>query len=151
WGDGQTSNGTVTEGGVSGSHTYAKAGTYNGSVSYVNDCDSHKVAFQAKVADAQLSGTGVAVSAVAGTSFTAKVATFTDADPNGAVTDYTASIDWGDGSASTTGTISSATGGGFQVKGTHTYTTAGQYTIKVTINDIGSAKTTTTSNADVVG
>ncbi|HYM54962.1 MAG TPA: choice-of-anchor Q domain-containing protein, partial [Solirubrobacteraceae bacterium] len=50
WGDGQASAGTVTETGVSGSHTYAGKGTFNGSVSYVNDCGEHKVAFQAKVA-----------------------------------------------------------------------------------------------------
>jgi hypothetical protein len=55
WGDGQKSNATVHEGVIGGSHTYAEAGTYNGSVSYEDDCGAHKFPFQAKVA--ALSGT----------------------------------------------------------------------------------------------
>jgi hypothetical protein len=52
WGDGQTSQGTPDEASssVSGTHTYAKAGIYNGSVTYYNDSGTHKVAFQAHVA-----------------------------------------------------------------------------------------------------
>jgi hypothetical protein len=52
WGDGQTSAGGVSEAGVSGSHTYALAGTYFGSVTFSNDCGSgtHKIAFEAQVA-----------------------------------------------------------------------------------------------------
>jgi Fibronectin type III domain len=150
WGDGQTSAGTVTETGVSGSHIYTEEGTFNGSVTYVNDCGSHKVAFQAKVADAALKGAGVAVSGTAGIKLTAKVATFTDADPGGAASDYTATIEWGDG-AKSAGTVSAAAGGGFEVKGSHTYAAAGQYTTGVTISDVGGAKTTATGSADVVG
>ncbi len=151
WGDGQTSAGTVTETGISGSHTYAEEGTFNGTVTYTNDCGSHKVAFQAKVADAALSGAGVAVSAVAGASFSGKVATFSDADPGGVASDYTATISWGDGTSSTAGTVSAATGGGFEVKGSHTYAAAGQHTTSVTISDVGGAKTTATGSANVVG
>ncbi len=50
WGDGQTAKATVKEFSISGTHTYVEAGVYNGSVSYEDDCGSHKVAFQAKVA-----------------------------------------------------------------------------------------------------
>jgi hypothetical protein len=54
WGDGTASAGTVdeTNSTVSGTHTYARAGTYDGSVTYHNDGGSgtHKIAFQAKVA-----------------------------------------------------------------------------------------------------
>src|SRR5207245_3578627 len=114
WGDGQTSPATVdaTHSLISGTHTYTEEGTFNGSVSYSDDCGSHKVAFQAKVADAALSATGVPVSATAGVAFSATVATFTDADPAGTASDYTATISWGDGSTSA-GTIGSAPGGGF--------------------------------------
>jgi hypothetical protein len=45
------------------------------------------------------------------------VATFTDADANGTVADYSAVIKWGDGT-STTGTVA-ASGGGFTVSGSH--------------------------------
>jgi hypothetical protein len=101
--------------------------------------------------DAPLSATGKSVSGTAGVKLSATVATFTDADPNGVVSEYTASINWGDGTASTTGTVSAAAGGGFEVKGSHTYATAGQYTTTVTINDIGGAKATATSNASIAG
>ena len=51
WGDGNSSTGTPTESGITGSHNYALPGTYNGSVTYNNDCGSgaHTVAFQAQV------------------------------------------------------------------------------------------------------
>ncbi len=149
WGDGQKSNGTVTETGVSASHTYPEEGTFNGSVSYVNDCGEHKVAFQAKVTDAALSAAGAPVSATAGAPFSATVATFKDADPAGVASDYTASIDWGDGS-STAGTVSAAAGGGFAVAGSHTYASSGAYQTTVTINDAGGATTTATGSANVL-
>jgi hypothetical protein len=88
---------------------------------------------------------------MAGTQLGATVARFTDADPNGVVSEYAASINWGDDSPSTAGTVSAAAGGGFEVKGSHTYAAPGQYAITVTINDEGGAKTTATSSADIVG
>ena len=63
------------------------------------------------------------------------VATFTDSTP-GVPGDYTASIDWGDGSAAGTGIITSqGTGSGtvFSVFGNHTYAEEGTYAVTVTI------------------
>src|SRR5262249_3183672 len=60
------------------------------------------------------------------------VATFTDPGGAEAIGDYSASIAWGDNTTSSTGTISFS-GGVFTVKGYHTYTTNGQYTIVTTI------------------
>ncbi len=152
WGDGTASAGTVDEANstVSGTHTYARAGTYDGSVTYHNDGGSgtHKIAFQAKVADAALSATGVPVSATAGAQFTGTVATFTDADPESVASDFTATIDWGDGTA-TTGTIGSAAGGGFTVTGSHTYANGGAYATSIAIKDVGGATATATSTATV--
>jgi hypothetical protein len=152
WGDGQTSQGTVDETGtaVIGAHTYAEEGTYIGSASFHNDCGQHRVSFQVDVADAPLTATGVPVRATAGAQFTAPVATFTDADPGGVASDYTATIAWGDGK-SASGTVSARTGGGFEVKGSHTYAAAGQYKTSVTISDVGGAKATATGSATVVG
>ena len=101
--------------------------------------------------NAPLGATGKSVRGTAGVQLSATVATFTDADPNGVASDYTASINWGDGSSSTAGTVSAAAGGGFEVKGSHTYAAAGQFTITVTIDDVGGAKATATSSADVAG
>ena len=66
----------------------------------------------------------------------AVVASFTDADPNGVVADYSASIDWGDGTALATGTII-ANSKGFDVHGTHTYAAPGAHTATITIHDVG--------------
>ncbi len=75
---------------------------------------------------------------VPGTALTnAVVARYRDADPRGTAGDDTAQINWGDGSALQTGTISidptrpSATG--FQITGGHTYTRPGTYQIVTTL------------------
>ena len=155
WGDGTASEGTVDEANstVSGAHTYARAGTYDGSVTYYNDNGSgiHTIAFQAKVADAALSATGVPVSATAGAQFTGTVARFTDANPESVASDFTATIDWGDGASTTAGTIGSAAGGGFTVAGSHMYAKGGTYATSITIKDVGGATATATSTATVAG
>jgi hypothetical protein len=57
--------------------------------------------------------------------------TFTESD---AQADVSATIDWGDGTRSA-GTIVPASGGAFNVTGTHSYAEAGSYTAKVTADD----------------
>jgi hypothetical protein len=57
-----------------------------------------------------------------------------------------ASIDWGDGTPATTGTISGPTGGPFTVTGKRTYDDEGTYTIKVTITDTGNTANSFTVN-----
>ena len=150
WGDGTSSDATVKEFAISGSHTYAEAGTYNGSVSYEDDCGTYKFPFQARIADAALSAKAVTVNATATVKFSGRVATFTDANPDGQVSDYTASITWGDGTSSA-GTISAATGGGFEVTGSHTYAIGGVFKTTITIDDVGGSKATATGSANVIG
>jgi hypothetical protein len=70
------------------------------------------------------------------------VAGLTDADPNGTVSDYTATIDWGDISTSS-GTVSGPNGGPFTVSGSHSYATTGTFTITVSIADVGGSTTST--------
>ena len=153
WGDGQKSSGTVVkEEVIDGIHTYAHAGVYNGTVTYSNDCERtgpHRVTFQALVADAPLTASGEAVRARVGVSFSGTVATFTDANPDADASEYTASVEWGDGTSSV-GTVS-ASGKGFAVSASHTYAAAGTYTIAVSIGDAGGSKATTTSTATVSG
>jgi hypothetical protein len=67
--------------------------------------------------------------------------TFSDADPNGAVADYSATVDWGD-SSSSPGTIAPS-GAEFTVSGTHVYAATGSYTITTTTTDVGGSQTTT--------
>jgi hypothetical protein len=156
WGDGTSpSSGSLEAdtGQLTGTHTYANEGVYDGSFTYTNSDGSPETRpFDVKVQDAPLTAvTGVPVSATAGVAVKAKVATFTHASPAGVASDYTATIHWGDGSSSGAGTVSATAGGGFEVTGSHTYAAAGKYTTSVTIDDVGGAKATATSSVDVVG
>jgi hypothetical protein len=152
WGDGTTSAATVAVQQtppssvvtfvISGTHTYARYGTYAGSVALQASCSNGQNqfnssgTFSATVSDAPLTATGVAVSAVPGTAFTATVAHLSDANPDGVASDDTASINWGD-DATSAGSITSAPGGGFNIAGTHTYTSVGQYVISVSVTSSG--------------
>lgn len=86
---------------------------------------------------------------VAGTAFTASVATFTDSDPNYQPSQFTATITWGDGSTSA-GTVSGS-GGSYTVTGTHTYAAIGTYgPVVVNITDpIGATGTATDNSVQV--
>jgi hypothetical protein len=66
------------------------------------------------------------------------VGTFTDANPAGQATDFTAVVSWGDGTTST-GTVTGSAGGTFTVTGAHSYAEDGTYPITVTVTDTGGA------------
>ncbi|TPW71557.1 GH92 family glycosyl hydrolase [Schumannella sp. 10F1B-5-1] len=71
---------------------------------------------------------------VTGVEFTADLATATGGH---AGADSTATVNWGDGTATTEGAVTAAAGeaGGARVAGTHRYATAGRYTVTVTVDD----------------
>jgi uncharacterized protein (TIGR03118 family) len=75
------------------------------------------------------------LTATEGQAFNGTVAALGVADPTHKSGDFTATIDWGDGSPTTGGTVISTQGGTFLVMGDHTYTEDGTQTIKVTISD----------------
>lgn len=93
-------------------------------------------AFRFSACDVPITATGTTFNTVEGASFTGTVATFTDPDTSATAGEYTATINWGDGTAPTSGTITGPIGGPFTVSGTHTYTEEGTYTATVTINDV---------------
>jgi hypothetical protein len=156
WGDGTTEAGTIT--GANGSfavavpsstHFYADDGTDTVTVTITRTADETQIAptGTVTVADAALGATGTTISGTEGIAINdAVVATFTDANLNATVSDFTATINWGDGTT-TIGTIVAQNGGGFAVEGGHTYADAGQYTAEVSINDVGGSAATTTSTA----
>lgn len=78
------------------------------------------------------------------------VAIFADDNPAAAASDFSATIDWGDGSAPTAGTIV-VNDTQFSVLGTHTYADEGTFTVTVTINDVppGTGTATVTDTATV--
>src|SRR5262249_60985843 len=76
------------------------------------------------------------------------VATFTDANPGEHTADFTATINWGDGTPTSPGTISYDAGSGvYTVQGTHTYAEEGSYPVAVHIIDDGGS----TADASLTG
>lgn len=145
WGDGTTTTGTVAGAGgaftVTGSHTYAEEGTYTVKVTVTDDGGSTTSATgTAKVADAALSAT-CGTTTISSQSFSGAVATFTDANSGATAADFTATINWGDG-ATTAGTISGSGSGPYSVNGSHTYSSAGLFTVTVSITDDGGSTAT---------
>jgi ELWxxDGT repeat protein len=96
-----------------------------------------------------LNAFGVAVSATEGASTTATVATFTDANAGAPISDFTATINWGDGTAASPGTVVSNGNGNFTVTGTHTYADEGSHPVMATVSDVGGSSASATGMATV--
>jgi len=152
WGDGATSAGTISGStgnfAVSGTHTYKEEGQYHVTVT-VTDIDTPSntatVSSTANVADAALTASP-ACSALSSQSYNAATATFTDAaSPSGTLSDFSATIAWGDGTV-TAGTVTGPNGGPYTVSGSHTYAATGTFTITTTIHDVGGSMATTSCN-----
>jgi hypothetical protein len=96
------------------------------------------------VAAAPLTARGTTIMGIEGDPLTTSatgvlVATFMDTGTPGAASSYTATINWGDGSATTTGTITSQgtpDGTVYSVFGNHTYYGVGTYPVSVTITNM---------------
>ena len=137
WGDGTTTTGTITLSSgtysVSGDHIYAEesAPDHVGSNPYVIVVTINHEAAPIATANTSATVSDPAVVATGGFTFTAvegvpsatqTVATFTDPGGAESLSDYSAMIDWGDGTAPTPGAIS-LSGGVYTVQGSHTYAT----------------------------
>ncbi|HET9786875.1 MAG TPA: Calx-beta domain-containing protein, partial [Pyrinomonadaceae bacterium] len=77
------------------------------------------------------------------------VATLKDYDASKNAGSFTATINWGDATAPTSGTIAADGGGGFNITGTHTYAREGSYNVTVQIADNVGNFASTTSTATV--
>ncbi|OYV64624.1 MAG: hypothetical protein B7X07_05880 [Actinobacteria bacterium 21-64-8] len=161
WGDGSSATTASVTGPdasglftISGSHTYAEASATAETASVVvhraNAIDV-TVSDGVSVAEATLGAQGTTIAAAVAARFAQTIATFSDADKSANISDYSATIDWGDHSSLTTvsGSQLQAAGGGFNVPGSHTYADTGTFTIRVTVSDGGLASATATSVADV--
>ncbi len=152
WAPGQSTAGTVTPnpaGGfaVTGSFTYAEEGSYPIGVTITDQGGaSAQVSSTATVADAPLTAAGIPVNAAENAPFTLPVATFTDADPNASLSDYQATIAWGDGQSSP-GSLSMNSQGVVTVLGSHSYAEEGGYPLSVQITDVGGATATASGTA----
>jgi streptogramin lyase len=92
------------------------------------------------ILDAHIAASGTPLSTTEGTPFTGTVASFTDPDRFAAAAEYTAVIDWGDGTVST-GLIFQPGGPGtpFQVFGSRSFAEEGTRSVTVTIQDADAA------------
>src|SRR5262249_31292894 len=87
-----------------------------------------------------LTATGVTFTDTQNVALTATVATFTDTDGVQPPSDYTATINWGDGTPTTLGVITGAAGN-YTVTGTHTYAIAGSIPVTIHIVDTADGDT----------
>jgi hypothetical protein len=143
WGDGTTSTGIITadpKGGfdVSGTHTYTLANlasnfddaadlfriTVTVKSTTSSDTGSSVALVSVSPASAAVEASGTVISAVFNQTFSGAVATFTPLSSTVSAANFTATIDWGDGTRST-GTIVADPNGGFDITGLHTYSSLG--------------------------
>ena len=149
WGDGSTSVGTVSGSGpftVSGTHTYAEGGSYAIATTVSDRGGSTLTAGgTAAITDFALSATGITTNTKK--SFSGTVARLSDADSTVTISEYSVTIDWGDGTSSS-GMVSGRKSP-FLVTGSHTYLAGGVYTVTVSVRDAGGATATAVSKLTV--
>lgn len=165
WGDGSTTVGLITKVGgtaegslyaVAGSHTYADQGSFTVKVTVADHRGNTIVATApATVNDAPLVAHGGVITGVEGSpTGPALLAVFTDLGGAEAPSSYTASIDWGDGSAPGVGSITSmgtANGIVFLVRGDHTYARPGNFPVTIKVAGQGGSTAVASSQAVVSG
>jgi PKD repeat protein len=137
-------------------HTYAEDGSYTVSVLIIDSADATSASntTTATVNESTLTAVGTNISATEGTQFSGVTGTFTDPGSPDGPSEFTASIDWGDGTT-TAGTITGSAGS-YAVSGTHTYADEGSFQVTTTFfenNDSGFSisvgGTATVAEADV--
>jgi hypothetical protein len=146
WGDGTTSAGTIigsngtftVDAGATG-HTPADEGTLGVTITRTADNTTTALTPGTIGEGDALTATPLTFSTMQGTLFSGTVATFTDTDTSNNAADFVATIDWGDGSlpdSSTAGTaLITDQDGAITVSGSHTYSSAGQDNVTVTLSD----------------
>ncbi|MBO0780109.1 MAG: hypothetical protein J2P37_14895, partial [Ktedonobacteraceae bacterium] len=150
WGDGNTTLGTVTVTGsgtfaVTGTHTYANSGNFLLTVTVVDTNGHSATSTSMATVTAPLTITVLTITSVEGAPFSGQVAsgTFT-----GITGPFTATISWGDGTPSSSGTVL-VSGNTFTVNGSHTYTEEGSYPLTVTVSDTSGHQITGSGTATV--
>jgi Bacterial Ig-like domain len=160
WGDGHVTQGTVTAGAaantfvVSGTNTFAKAGNYSAIVSIrdtaITGGSTATIAVPVNVAD-PLTVTILPLAPVENLAFyNLPVAIFTDGGTHDPASKYSATINWGDGSAIVPGEIVANANGSFSVLSSHKYTLPGTFPLTVTVSDDLSGETSATANVVVI-
>jgi PKD repeat protein len=125
--------GTTT--GQNPQHTFAEEGTHTGTVVVTDPTGlSTTLSFSVPVADAPLT-LSCATPPVTLQAFDGTVADLHDGNPSAPLSDFTATIDWGDSSTSS-GAVGGS-GGDYTVSGAHTYASTGYYDVSIHVDDVG--------------
>jgi hypothetical protein len=158
WGDGQNSTGTISLSNglftVVGSHQYLEQGSYSITITLGHD-NSTPVTLTdtASVSEAALSAAGQNFAVAEGTATgMITIATFTDLGGPEVLTDYSASIAWGDNSSSSGASVvikPAGDGKTFLVQANHTYAEEGTDPITVTLGHESAPSLTVTATATV--
>ncbi len=166
WGDNTTSPGTIVSQGngkfaVFGTHTYLNPGrdTFQFTINSTGTARPVTITGSANVVDATLSVTPMLdllppgqTSIISGQEVSGQVATFVSADPLAQIGSFTATVDWGDGSQPTLDAAITQPGGvgtPFVVSDSHTYAIGQNYTVTITVNDVGGSSDTESTTAVV--
>jgi hypothetical protein len=165
WGDGHTTGGTIVGGNTAGhtpgafsifgdqSHTYSTTGTFTvtTTISQVGTSEGASTVVGTATSTVivgtpspppqtppRAAGVGT-ILAKSGTQLNSDLANFDDLDDAGVKTaaNYTATVDWGDGSALDNTAVIVGSNGYFSVEGSHTYASPGTHTITVTVHETG--------------
>jgi len=160
WGDGSSTAGVISPAVnapnvyvVAGAHQYIEEGFYRLTITITHDhAPPVVVNGDTVINDAQvLPLGGFTVNGAEGTHTGMQaVATFFDSGGPETLADYSASIDWGDGTPHTPGVIAyDSVTKRFTVSGDHTYAEEGQYPVRVRISHDASIPATTSSTAEI--
>jgi hypothetical protein len=142
WGDGSITAGTISGSSgafsVIGGHTYTDEGNFVVSATIERTADNTQIMPSGTVGVPEndlLTPHGVMINGIVNQPLNDIVlATFDDSDIANTVGDFTALINWGDGSPLSAGTITGSNGS-FEVSGSHTYTSDGVLTATVKLLD----------------
>jgi phospholipase C len=154
WGNGQQTTGTIqatTPGhyAIIAAQTYAEEGSYPFTVTLTDERDGSSpltASGTVVVADAPLQASAQNLKPTQGSAFNGVVTAFRDPGSDGTISDYSATITWGDGHTSA-GTVQSDGQGGFTVSGGNTFAEEGTYTVTVLLQDQGGARASVSSEA----
>jgi cyanophycinase-like exopeptidase len=141
WGDGSTSPGMLSEGGgeflVSGDHCYVAAQVYHVQVTITDEGGSSlRIAQVIRVVRPPLEGgAGNVQAGDDGSTGTVEVVAFAAPNQTDPVGEFTATIDWGDGTGGA-GTVERV-GDFYHVLGSHTFAAAGGYPVEVQVYQQG--------------
>src|SRR6185312_9595015 len=113
---------------VIGSHTYTTPGAFTAQVTIFNDTGTLAPVFSAVTVNSPLSLTGSGIDDIAGRRSNTLVGTFSDVDTSALPSDFTAFVNWGDGSPGSIATIiamSNGTSNFFAIYAGHSSSTDG--------------------------